>query len=63
MWPDDKYHVGSEERNFRVAELAGAVSFVGTEIDIEPKAQPDRRSYRVDFALFWSPDHQPEVGL
>jgi nucleoside-diphosphate-sugar epimerase len=67
---DDKFlpvNVGSEEWNFQVAELAETVSSAiqGTGIDINRNAQPDKRSYRVDFALYKSlaPDHQPQISL
>lgn len=60
-------NVGTEEWNVQVAELAEAVKSVipGTEIDINRNAQPDKRSYRVDFALYKSlaPHHQPRVSL
>jgi len=60
-------NVGADEWNFQVAELAQAVSSAipGTEIDINRHAPPDRRSYRVNFALYRSlaPDHQPQISL
>ncbi|MDW6025915.1 NAD-dependent epimerase/dehydratase [Mesorhizobium sp. BAC0120] len=60
-------NVGADESNFQVAELAAAVraAIPGTEIDINPHAAPDGRSYRVDFALYRSlaPGHQPQVSL
>lgn len=67
---DDRFlavNAGSDEWNYQVAELAEAVSAVipGTEVEINTDAQPDKRSYRVDFARFraLAPRHQPQVGL
>lgn len=60
-------NVGSDEWNYQVRELAEAVAAVipGVEVSINPKAQPDKRSYRVDFGLFkkLAPNHQPQVDL
>ena len=60
-------NVGSDVWNYQVAELAQAVraAIPGTEIDINPNAAPDKRSYRVDFGLYRSiaPDHQPRISL
>lgn len=60
-------NVGSDDWNYQVAELAEAVraALPGTEVTINRDAQPDRRSYRVDFARYraLAPDHQPQVGL
>ncbi|MPR12680.1 SDR family oxidoreductase [Microvirga tunisiensis] len=60
-------NVGSDEWNYQVADLAEAVrSFVaGTTIEINKNAQPDKRSYRVDFSRYKSiaPNHQPQVSL
>jgi nucleoside-diphosphate-sugar epimerase len=60
-------NVGSDEWNYQVAELAEAVRSLvpGTTIDINKNAQPDKRSYRVDFGRYKSlaPDHQPQVSL
>jgi Nucleoside-diphosphate-sugar epimerases len=67
---DDRFlavNVGAREWTYQVADLAEAVraAIPGTQIDINPNAQPDKRSYRVDFGLFRSlaPDHQPKVSL
>jgi nucleoside-diphosphate-sugar epimerase len=67
---DDSFlavNVGSEGWNFRIAELAEAVRTVmpGTEVSINRDAQPDKRSYRVDFSRYraLAPDHQPQIGL
>jgi nucleoside-diphosphate-sugar epimerase len=60
-------NVGSDDRNYQVKELAHAVAAAvpGTSISINTDAPPDRRSYRVNFALFKhvAPDHQPQVSL
>ena len=60
-------NVGSDRWNYQVVELAEAVraAIPGTEIDINPHAAPDKRSYRVDFSLYRSiaPEHQPQVSL
>jgi len=60
-------NVGADEWNVQVAELAAAVSAAipGTRVEVNRDAQPDRRSYRVDFARFraLAPDHQPQVDL
>jgi nucleoside-diphosphate-sugar epimerase len=60
-------NVGSDEWNFRIQDLAAAVQKVipGVEVVTNPDAQPDRRSYRVDFSLFrqLAPEHQPEANL
>lgn len=60
-------NVGREEGNHQVRDLAEAVAraIPGTQVSINRDAQPDKRSYRVNFDLFKSlaPDHQPQVGL
>ena len=60
-------NVGSDEWNYQVKDLAQAVAKVipGTDISINKDAQPDKRSYRVNFNLFkkLAPFHQPKVGL
>lgn len=60
-------NAGSNAWNYQVRDLAEAVARVipGTEVSINKDAQPDRRSYRVDFGKFASlaPDHQPECTL
>ncbi|PSH68124.1 NAD-dependent epimerase [Phyllobacterium brassicacearum] len=60
-------NAGSEVWNYQVAELAAAVqaAMPGVEVEINRNAQPDKRSYRVDFSLFKSlaPNHQPQVML
>ena len=60
-------NVGSNEWNYQVRDLAEAVAKVipGVEISINNDAQPDKRSYRVNFDLFrrLAPDHQPTYDL
>jgi nucleoside-diphosphate-sugar epimerase len=56
-------NVGSDEWNYQVKELTYAVAEVmpGVTVSINKDAQPDKRSYRVDFSLFkqLAPNHQP----
>jgi UDP-glucose 4-epimerase len=60
-------NVGSEEWNYQVKDLANAVAeaLPRTEVSINKHAQPDTRSYKVNFSLFKSlaPEHQPQVTL
>jgi nucleoside-diphosphate-sugar epimerase len=60
-------NVGSNDWNYRVKELAEAVAQVipGTGVFVNPEAQPDKRSYRVNFDLFrnLAPDYQPCYDL
>jgi nucleoside-diphosphate-sugar epimerase len=60
-------NVGSDQWNYQVKDLANAVARLvpGTEVSINKDAQPDKRSYRVDFSLFrkMAPDHQPLMTL
>jgi nucleoside-diphosphate-sugar epimerase len=60
-------NAGSNGWNYQVRELAEAVAAVipGTEVSINPEAQPDKRSYQVDFSRFetLAPDHQPACTL
>ena len=60
-------NVGSDVWNHQVKDLAQAVArlVLGTEVSINTDAQPDNRSYRVDFSLFRevAPDHQPLMSL
>ena len=60
-------NVGSNEWNYQVKTLAEAVSaeIPGVSVSINKDAQPDKRSYRVDFTKFRSlaPNHQPRVNL
>ena len=47
-------NVGSNDRNYQVKDLANAVAEAvsGTKVSINKAAQPDTRSYQVDFSLF-----------
>ena len=60
-------NTGSNQWNYQVKELAGAVQqlFNDVEVSINPHAQPDKRSYKVSFDLFekLAPQHQPQVSL
>ncbi len=60
-------NVGSNAWNYQVKDLADAVAKVIPDVDvsINRDAQPDKRSYRVNFDLFrqLAPDHQPQVDL
>jgi nucleoside-diphosphate-sugar epimerase len=60
-------NVGSNEWNYQVRDLAEAVAMVipGVDISINPNAQPDKRSYRVNFELYkqLAPNHQPQTDL
>lgn len=60
-------NVGSDQWNFQVKDLAAAVACVlsGVEVSINSGAQPDKRSYRVDFGRYRAvaPNHQPKANL
>jgi nucleoside-diphosphate-sugar epimerase len=60
-------NVGTDEWNYQVKELAEAVvkAIPGTVVSINKNAQPDKRSYRVDFSRFkkLAPFHQPQIDL
>lgn len=60
-------NVGRSDWNHQVKELADAVAAVmpGVEVSVNKEAQPDKRSYRVDFDLFrtLAPGHQPQCDL
>lgn len=47
-------NAGSNEWNFQVIDLAKAVKKIlpEVEINVNPKGQPDNRSYKVDFSLY-----------
>lgn len=49
-------NVGFDDWNFRIRDLAVAVSdqIKGVDVRINPHAVPDKRSYRVDFSLYRS---------
>jgi nucleoside-diphosphate-sugar epimerase len=60
-------NIGSEEWNYQVKDLANAVKKVlpEVEISVNTEAQPDKRSYRVNFDLFkkLAPDFQPKIDI
>lgn len=60
-------NVGSDDWNYQVKDLAATVQreIPGLEVSINKDAQPDKRSYRVDFSLFrqLAPKHQPAHDL
>jgi nucleoside-diphosphate-sugar epimerase len=60
-------NTGSDSWNYQVKNLAEAVAQIipGIEVSINQVAPPDKRSYKVDFALFkkLAPNHQPQVDL
>ena len=60
-------NTGSNQWNYQVKELAETVAEVmpGVEVSINKDAEPDKRSYRVDFSLFEkiAPRHQPRYDL
>ncbi|MGG5808738.1 NAD-dependent epimerase/dehydratase family protein [Falsiroseomonas sp. CW058] len=60
-------NVGSDRLTLQVRDIAQAVAkeVPGTRVSINTEAPPDKRSYRVDFALFrqLAPHHQPRIGL
>jgi len=60
-------NVGRSDWNYQVKELADAVAAAipGVEVSINKDAQPDKRSYRVNFDLFrtLAPLHQPRCDL
>jgi nucleoside-diphosphate-sugar epimerase len=60
-------NVGSNQWNYKIKDLANAVLQVipGVVLKINENAQPDKRSYRVDFSLYESlnPSHNKFVGI
>lgn len=60
-------NVGSEHCNYQVRDLAQAVAAAvhGSSISIGAAAQPDARSYQVDFTLYkqLAPDYLPQSSL
>jgi nucleoside-diphosphate-sugar epimerase len=60
-------NVGAERCNYQVRELAEAVAraIPSARITINQDAQPDSRSYRVDFGLYFAlaPAHRAQVTL
>ena len=60
-------NVGSSEWTWQIGDLAKEVSRVigGVEVDINLNAEPDKRSYRVNFDKFkkLAPNHQPQKNF
>ncbi len=60
-------NVGSDRWNYQVKDLANAVAeaIPGVAVSLNKDAQPDKRSYRVNFELFTklAPAYQPAVSL
>lgn len=60
-------NTGTNNWNYQVKELAMAVKkmFDNIDVSINTNAQPDKRSYKVNFDLFQklAPAHQPQVTL
>lgn len=60
-------NVGADGWNYQVKDLAEAVASIipGVDVSINKDAQPDKRSYRVDFGLYkkLAPNHLPRVDL
>lgn len=60
-------NIGRDDWNYQVKELAEAVARAvpGTKIHINTSAQPDKRSYKVDFSLFkeLAPQYIPQLSL
>lgn len=60
-------NTGSDEWNYQIKQLAESVAEIipGVSVSINENAEPDKRSYRVDFSLFkkLAPDHQPQYNL
>lgn len=60
-------NIGRNDFNYQVKDIAQTVAGVlpGTTISINTNAQPDKRSYQVDFSMFrkLAPDHLPETDL
>ena len=60
-------NIGSKAWNYQIKDLAEAVAKIipDTSVSINKDAEPDKRSYSVDFSLFerLAPDHQPQFDL
>ena len=60
-------NTGSNVWNYQIKDLAHAVKacFPQADIDINENADPDKRSYQVDFGLFekLAPQHQPLISI
>lgn len=60
-------NAGADQWNYQVRDLAQAVAreISGVQVTLNKDAVPDKRSYRVNFALFrrLAPNHQPRISL
>ncbi|MBA3732472.1 MAG: SDR family oxidoreductase [Gammaproteobacteria bacterium] len=60
-------NAGRTEWNYQIKDLAEAVHAImpGIEVSLNKDAQPDKRSYRVNFDMYkkLAPDNQPQVDL
>jgi len=60
-------NTGSNDWNYQIKDLALAVkeNFSSIDLSINEDAEPDKRSYQVDFSLFnnLAPDYVPEIDL
>lgn len=60
-------NTGSNDWNFQVKDIAYRIKEIlpGTIIDINSNAQPDKRSYKVDFSLFHelAPEAYPKITI
>jgi len=60
-------NAGSDQWNYQIKPLADAVAaqIPGVTVSVNQDAEPDKRSYRINFDLFrkLAPDHQPEWDL
>lgn len=60
-------NVGAEESNYQVNDMVEAIVHILPEVEVirTKGAQPDKRSYRVNFDVFkkLAPDHQPTIDL
>ena len=60
-------NVGCDKWNYRISDLAYSVSkkIKNTEVIFNKNAEPDKRSYQVDFKKYlkYAPNHQPKITL
>ena len=60
-------NTGSNDWNYQIKDLAFAVKdqFIGLKLSINENAEPDKRSYQVNFSLFnkLAPDYIPQIDL
>ncbi len=60
-------NVGSDDWTFQMGELAHKVSQIipNTNVSINKEAQPDKRSYKVNFSRYkeLAPNHQPAISF